>query len=197
MTRPLSLLALMVVASCVADRTPSHAGGPTADPATPVVVADVPADAEVAPNAPSDAGPTSFDASTPSDAGAVAKSDAAAVDARVEEPPKPLVVKGVRKCDEEETKNEVCFEKKKPGMCLDEYCVTDAVCPRYCAARGARDYAECNANVGDPKECMGIPECLKVMKEVRVTCANMGKNITNDCLRLTCPLVRSIPSAPP
>jgi hypothetical protein len=82
-------------------------------------------------------------------------------------------------------------------MCLVEYCVTDAVCPRYCAARGARDYAECNANVGDPKECMGIPECLKVMKEVRVTCANMGKNITNDCLRLTCPLVRSIPSAPP
>lgn len=194
MPRSLALFAIMVVASCVADRTPSHAEAATATPETPVVVADDPADAEVAP---SDASVMSPDASTASDAGAVAKSDAAAPDANVEEPRKPIVVKGVRKCDEEEAKNEVCFEKKKPGMCLDEYCVTDAVCPRYCAARGARDYAECNADVGDPKECMGIPECVKVIKEVRVTCANMGKNITNDCLRLTCSMVRSIPSSPP
>jgi hypothetical protein len=176
---------LLVAASCVADRAPSHAGETHAEGgAATIPLLDEPADAEVAPSATSDA--------SAEDAGSSV--DAASVDASDAEAPRPLVVKGIRKCDEEEVKNEVCFEKRRAGMCLDGYCVTNAVCPRYCAARGAYDYADCP--LGDPTECQGVPECVQAFKQMRVTCANIQKQTTDHCTQHTCALVRTIPPPP-
>jgi hypothetical protein len=49
---------------------------------------------------------------------------------------------------------------------------------------------------GDPKECEGIPVCLQTYREVKATCAKIKKDFVNDCLRLTCALIRSLPPPP-
>jgi hypothetical protein len=127
-----SVLFLLVAAGCVADRTPvPPAGGtPTVEPAVEPVV-----DASVPVQEPTDAASSTEGAV---DAAVVAVSDARAPDAKVEAPPPPpLVVKGARKCSEEEASNEVCFEGRVAGSCDEGLCITPNLCPRYCAALGS------------------------------------------------------------
>jgi hypothetical protein len=179
------------VAGCVSERGAS--GPATAEAPQEPVASETP---PPAPDAEADAGspvtPEIADAS--SDIGPTV--DAGATGAKPpEEPLKPLVLKGARKCTDAESAEDYCIEGRTLGMCYESWCITPSNCPRYCVARSARDYADCTP--GDPKECAGVPECLKVMKETRATCKRLEKAATDDCLRLTCPIVRSLPSPPP
>lgn len=177
--RPVFFLAV-ILAGCVADRAPSRPA-PDPVPADPVAATPPASDREE----PTDASVTLLDASSEA-------SIDAQVDAKPEPPPPPpIVLKGVRKCDEAEVADEVCFEGTTAGVCYEGYCITPNVCPRYCAAIGQREFEDCP--VGDVKECAGIPECIKIQKQVLATCKQIQKNMTDDCVRITCALVRSLP----
>lgn len=161
-------------------------------PSQPEVNAESEARLDASASLAADAGsaPAPDASAPPSDAGSDAATDARAPSA----PQKPLVLKGVRKCTTEENQDQVCYEGTRTGMCLDDYCVTFDVCPRYCAASVKRDFEDCKLDV---KECQGIPECVKALRQTQTECENLGKRMTQDCVSTVCPNIRALPPKPP
>jgi hypothetical protein len=171
------VLSTGVFIACVADRESVRTtSAPSPTPSVPV----------------EDASQTSLpDASAP-EAAAQPPIDAAADVASVDAAPqKPLALKGIRKCTASEIKDEMCVERGKAGLCLDEYCVTLADCPRYCTASAARDHAECKS---DPKECAGVPECIRVMQENNRNCDALRTQLLNHCRTGACSTIRILPA---
>lgn len=151
------------------------------DAAAPDTSAEAPsADARAAEPDAADAGAAALDAGARD---AAAPRDAAAT------PEAPLVLKGVRRCTAEEERDDACVEGKKRGLCLEGYCVTDSTCNRYCAATGARTRAACWT---DPKECAGVPECVRVLKETNAQCEQLRRRLFQDCLAVMCPTLRTL-----
>lgn len=193
-SRPTPVLLVLLTVGCVAERAPSRASaagsrGDAASPAAPPIGAPDAGEG--------DTGSGSGVTDAGSDAGSVeagagpAVADGGRADAGAAPPSTPLVLNGVRKCTAEEATDETCTEGKRVGMCLDGYCVTEAACPRYCAAAAAREHKACLPEL-DVKACQGVTECLDARKGSIAICNSLRKELETSCLQGTCAAIRML-----
>ncbi len=198
-SRPTLVFLVLLTVGCVAERAPSHASAPEPrGEASAPVAAPIGATDAGEGDTGSGSGVTDAASDAGSDAGSVEAGAGPAIaegrraDAGAAPPSVPLVLKGVRKCTAEEAREEICTEGKRVGMCLDGYCVTEAACPRYCAAAAAREHKACLPEL-DVKECQGVPECLEARKGSIAICNSLRKDLLSGCLQSTCAAIRMIP----
>jgi hypothetical protein len=183
MKRSIALLALFV--ACGAP--PAAEAPPAPEEAPPAVVPATEEDASV-PEVEASVADASLEAAATAP---VAVASDAGKEAAADVPERPLVIQGARRCTDEENADEVCFVNKKGALCRDGQCITSALCPKYCAALGARSHEGC---MEEPdKDCKKIPECASVYRKLRADCKKMIAQFTQDCVSLTCSLIKTLP----